>query len=111
MVTTWDATPETFDALVLAPRGELVLVDFWGTDCPNCDAFAADVPALIDALGDVPLRIVRVDAYTHTSLANRYGLYGVPTFLLVRDGRLIGKMSQYYGKQYWLGVLRENLPG
>lgn len=29
---------------------------------------------------------------------------------LVKDGKLIGKMSQYYGREYWLGVLTENLP-
>lgn len=87
------------------------MVDFWGTDCPNCDAFAADVPALIEALGDVPLRIVRVDAYSHSSLAERFGLYGIPTFLLIRDGKLLGMMSQYYGKKYWLEVVREQLPG
>ncbi|MCI0570917.1 MAG: thioredoxin family protein [Myxococcaceae bacterium] len=106
-----DATPDTFDALVFAPRDELVVVDFWGTDCPNCEVFTRDAPALLEALGEVPLRVVKVDAYTHEELARRFGLYGVPTFLLVRDGRLLGRMSQYYGRDYWLAVVREHLPG
>src|SRR5690349_9208554 len=103
----YDADEETFDSLVLAPRGELIVVDFWGENCPNCEVFARESPELLTALGEAPVRIVRVDAYTHVGLARRYGLYGVPTFLLVRDGKVLGKMSQYAGREFWLQVVRE----
>ena len=105
------ATPETFDALVLQHPDELVVVDFWGPDCPNCEAFAAQEPALLAALDGAPLRVVKVDAYAHEALARRFGLFGIPTFLLFRNGRLLGKMSQYYGRDYFLGVVRDHLPG
>jgi thiol-disulfide isomerase/thioredoxin len=108
--TTYEATPENFDALVLQPQGELVVVDFWGPGCPNCDIYAAAEPALLSALEDAPLRVVKVNAYEHEELARRFGLFGIPTFLLFRDGRLLGKMSQYYGREYWLGVVRDHLP-
>ena len=104
-----DATPDDFDALVFEPRDRLVVVDFWGPRCPNCEVFAADVPRLMEALGDAPVRIVKVDAYAHASLATRFGLKGIPTFLLVRDGKVLGRMSQYHGFEYWLAVVRENL--
>lgn len=105
-----DATPEDFDALVFAPRGVLVLVDFWGPDCPNCEAFAREAPALLEALAHDAVRVVRVNAYAHFELARRFGLYGIPTFLLVRDGKLLGKMSQYHGRDCFLAVVREHLP-
>lgn len=105
-----DATPENFDALVFEPRGLLVIVDFWGPGCPNCDVFAADAPGLLETIGDARVRVVKVNAYEHEELARRFGLFGIPTFLIVRDGKLIGKMSQYYGREYWLGVVRDNLP-
>ncbi|MFN0062373.1 MAG: thioredoxin family protein [Myxococcaceae bacterium] len=108
--STLDATPENFDALVFEPRGELVVVDFWGDNCPSCEVFARDVPELLAALGDWPVRIVRVDAYTHSTLAQRFSLFGVPTFLLVRDGKVLGKMSQYSGREFWLSVVKEHLP-
>jgi thioredoxin 1 len=107
----YEATSQTFDELVFAPRGELVVVDFWGEGCPNCEVFARDAPSLLETLGDVPVRVVKVDAYTHEDVARRFGLFGIPTFLLVRDGKLLGRMSQYYGRDYWLSVVRENLPG
>ncbi|ATB29186.1 thioredoxin family protein [Melittangium boletus] len=107
---SYDATPQTFDALVLEPQGELVVVDFWGPGCPNCDIYAAAEPALLSELEGARMRVVKVNAYEHEELARRFGLYGIPTFLLFRDGRRIGKMSQYYGRDYWLGVIREHLP-
>jgi thioredoxin 1 len=107
---TYEANTETFDVLVLEPRGELVVVDFWGPGCPNCDIYAEAEPALLSELEDVPLRVVKVNAYEHEELARRFGLFGIPTFLLFRDGKLLGKMSQYYGKEYWLGVIRDHLP-
>ncbi len=105
-----EATADTFDALVYAPRDTLVVVDFWGTGCPNCAYFARDAPLLLAQLAGEPVRVVKLDAYTFPEVAQRFGIYGIPTFLLVRDGKLLGKMSQYHGRAYWLAVVREHLP-
>jgi thioredoxin-like negative regulator of GroEL len=59
---------------------------------------------------DAKMRVVKVDAYTHESLARRFGLHGIPNFFLFRDGEKLGKMSQYYGRTYFERVLREHLP-
>ena len=105
-----DATPSNFDDLVFNVRGALVVVDFWGPGCPNCDVFAADAPSLLAELPSQKVRVVKVNAYEHPDLARRFALFGIPTFLLVKDGKLLGKMSQYYGREYWLGVIRDHLP-
>lgn len=110
MLPIYDATADTFDELVLTPRDELVVVDFWGPGCPNCEVFAEAAPGLLTELGDALVRIVKVNAYEHESLAHRFALFGIPTFLLFRDGKLLGRMSQYYGREYWLNVIRERLP-
>lgn len=107
---SYEGNAENFDQLVLEPRGELVVVDFWGPGCPNCDIYAAAEPALLSELDGARMRVVKVNAYEHEELARRYGLFGIPTFLLFKEGKLIGKMSQYYGKEYWLGVVRDHLP-
>lgn len=106
----FEATADTFDALVYGPRDTLVVVDFWGTGCPNCEYFAREAPALLAQLAGEAVRVVKLDAYNFPEVAQRFGLYGIPTFLLVRDGKLLGKMSQYHGRAYWLAVVREHLP-
>ena len=104
-----EATPETFAALVLEPRGVLIVVDFWGPNCPNCDAFAAVLPELLAELEDAPVRFVKVNAYAYPELATRFGLHGIPTFLLVRDGHKLGRMTGYQGREFWLSVIRDKL--
>lgn len=106
----YDATAEDFDALVFEVANQLVVVDFWGPGCPNCDVFAADAPSLLQQLPAEKVRVVKVNAYEHPELARRFSLFGIPTFLLVKDGKLIGKMSQYYGREYWLEVINDHLP-
>lgn len=105
-----EATPETFDEVVLGARGELVVVEFWGPSCPNCEAFAQAEPGLVAALAGARWRFVKVDAYAHDGLARRFGLYGIPAFLLFLDGKLLGKMSRFTSREHWLAVVRERLP-
>lgn len=102
-------TAEAFDALLQAPEGKLVVAYFWGTHCPNCEVFAADAPELLHALPELPVKLVKVDAYSNPALATRYGLFGIPAFLFFRSGRLIGKMSRYYGREEWLRVMGEQM--
>lgn len=104
------ATDADFDAKVLAPRDELVVVYFWGPHCPNCEVFAARLPELLAALGEAPARLVKVNAYDETQVATRHGIYGIPAFHLFRDGRKLGRMSEFRGDAFWLGVVRDHLP-
>ena len=106
-LTVTQATPHTFDALLQAPEDTLVVVYFWGPECPNCELFARDLPGLIDELSGKPIQLVKVNAYEHTDLARRFALIGIPAFVLFKGGRKLGMMRQYYGREYWRRVLLE----
>ena len=108
-LTVHTATPETFDALLHAPEDTLVVVYFWGPDCPNCEIFARDLPDLVEALSAEPIRLIKVNAYEHTELARRFALVGIPGFVLFKAGRKLGMMRQYYGREYWRRVLTDVL--
>jgi len=108
------ADPPAFDALLSDGDRRLLVAYFWGPDCPNCEVFARDLPGLLPELDGAKVRLVKVNAYAHMALARRYALFGIPTFLLFRHGRLLGKMSQYRGRAFWLDVIhaqQERLPG
>jgi thiol-disulfide isomerase/thioredoxin len=102
------ATPETFDELITAPPGELVVVYFWGPDCPNCEVFARDLPELLPAIPQQGVRIVKTNAYEYPELARRFALFGIPGFVLFKDGVKLGMMRQYYGRSYWTQVINEH---
>lgn len=99
------ATPESYDALLARSAG-LTVVYFWGPDCPNCEIFARDLPEL---LGELPagVSVVKVNAYDHPELARRYAIFGIPSFVLYKNGKKLGMMRQYYGREYWKAVVEE----
>jgi len=106
-----EATPETFDAALQAPEETLVVVYFWGPECPNCEVFARDWPSLLEELPADRVRVVKVNAYEHTELARRFALAGIPGFVLFRAGKKLGMMRQYYGREYWKRVITELAEG
>ena len=102
------ADPSGFDAALADGDPRLLVAYFWGPDCPNCEVFARELPSLLPELDGTKVRLLKVNAYEHMELARRYALFGIPTFLLFRDGKLLGKMSQYRGREFWLAVIHEN---
>ena len=104
------ATPETFDKLIDDPA-RLVVAYFWGPDCPNCDVFARDLPELLAETPAELVRMVKVNAYDFPELARRFGIFGIPSFVLFRHGRKLGMMRQYHGRDYWKAVVMEQAHG
>lgn len=103
------AGSQDFDQKVLKPKGSLVVVYFWGTNCPNCEVFANHLPMILEDLKGAPVEFVKVNAYETPDLAERFGLYGVPTFLLIRGGKLLGRMTTFQSREYFVTVIRETL--
>lgn len=98
------ATTATFDALVAGAPG-LVVAYFHGPGCPACRAVEADLPALLAGAPD-GVTLLEIDAYAETALVRRYGLAGVPAFVLLARGRTLGAMRGYPGREAWLEVVR-----
>jgi thioredoxin 1 len=99
-------TPDTFDELIAAPSNQLVVIYFWGPQCPNCEVFAHDLPHLLEVLPK-NVTVVKTNAYEHPELARRFALFGIPGFVLFRGGTKLGMMRQYYGREYWQAVIEE----
>ena len=104
------ATPDSFDELIAA-QNVLVVVYFWGPDCPNCEVFARELPALVEAINETDVKIVKVNAYEFPELARRFALFGIPGFVLFKDGVKLGMMRQYNGREYWKAVVTEHARG
>lgn len=104
------ATPDSFDKLIASPEA-LVVVYFWGPDCPNCEVFARDLPELLQAIPQQGVRVVKVNAYEHPELARRFALFGIPGFVLFKNGKKLGMMRQYNGRDFWKAVVTEQAQG
>lgn len=111
MAAPRDVTPEQLDALLAAPSDRLLLLYLWGPDCPNCEIFKRSLPQLLPPLAELPVDFLMLDAYQYPEVARRYAVYGIPHFLLFKNGKKLGKMSEFKGESFWLAVVREQALG
>jgi thioredoxin 1 len=76
-------TEHTFTAEVLESE-QPVLVDFTAAWCPPCRVMNPILEELASDRDD--LKVVSVDVDVEQSLAVQYGVLGMPTFMLFRNG-------------------------
>ena len=102
-----NVTPAGLDERIANASG-LLVVYLWGPDCPNCVIFKRSLPKLLAQLSDVNADFVAVDVYAHPEVGQRFGVFGIPHFLLFKAGKKLGKMSEFRGESYWTSVVREH---
>ena len=74
-----------------------VLVDFWAEWCAPCRMLAPTVAAVAEHYGETAM-VVKLNVDDNPSTAQRYGIKGIPTLILFRDGkeveRVVGATSK-----------------
>jgi thioredoxin 1 len=101
-------TPAELEVRLALPSPTLLVVYLWGPDCPNCVVFKRCLPKLLAQLIDVDAALIELDVYAYPDVATRYGVMGIPHFLLFKGGKRLGKMSEFRGTSHWANVVREN---
>jgi thioredoxin 1 len=86
----------TFETDVLK-SGQPVVVDFWAEWCGPCKMIA---PILDEVAGDFQgrLQIAKMNVDENRDIPAQYGIRGIPTLMLFKDGQLaatkVGAMSK-----------------
>ena len=83
-----EITHENFEQEVLKADGK-VLVDFYAPWCGPCKMIAPVLEQVAESNQDI--KVVKVDTDQAPELMAQFGVRGIPTLLLVKDGEAIDR--------------------
>jgi thioredoxin 1 len=104
-MSTVKVTDDTFQTDVLQ-SSKPVLVDFWAEWCGPCKQIAPALEQLSDEL-DGKLTIAKLDIEDSPTTPSRYGVRGIPTMMLFKDGQMASMKVGAMPKQKILEWLTE----
>jgi thioredoxin 1 len=84
-MATKATTDANFSSDVLE-AGKPVLVDFWAEWCGPCKMIAPALEELAEELGD-QVQIIKLDIDENPDAPTKYGVRGIPTMILFKDGQ------------------------
>jgi thioredoxin 1 len=100
-----EVTDSTFEAEVLEV-GEPTLVDFWAEWCGPCRMVAPVVEQIAEEYGD-RMRVAKMDVDANRETPMQYGIQGIPTLILFKDGEEAARIVGFRPKP---AMMEELLP-
>jgi thioredoxin 1 len=92
-----ETSDSTFESDVLK-SDRPVLVDFWAAWCAPCRMLAPTVEAVAERYAH-NARVVKLNVDDNPSVSQRYGIKGIPTLILFKNGkeeeRVVGATSEH----------------
>jgi thioredoxin 1 len=97
MAEPFPVTDESFESDVL-DSNQPVLVDFWAEWCGPCKMIAPIVEELAEEY-DGSLMVAKLDADINPNTMQAFGIMGIPTLILFKDGQAVERITGYMPKE------------
>ena len=85
-----------------------VLVDYWAEWCGPCKMIAPILEDIADEYAD-RLKVCKIDIDANTQTPNKYGVRGIPTLMLFREGQIEATKVGALSKSQLAGFLDSNI--
>ena len=104
-MATVKSTDETFESLV--KENKILLTDFWAPWCGPCTQIAPTLEEISNEMKDVVVAKHNIDDEPNTP--TKFGVRGIPTMLLFKDGQLISQKIGATTKSNIVSWIKENI--
>jgi len=102
-----NVTDDSFDNDVLKASGA-VLVDFWAPWCGPCKQIAPLLKEVAAEMGD-KITIAKIDIDENPNTPGKYGVRGIPTLSIFKDGNVQGTKVGAVNKGKLVDFINEHL--
>lgn len=106
-MTIKQVSNDSFDADVLKAEHP-VLVDYWAEWCGPCKLIAPILDEVSRDYGD-KLQVAKVNVDENQEIASKYGIRGIPTLMLFRNGAVVATKVGALSKSQLTAFLDNNL--
>lgn len=100
-----NVTDKLFDLEVLKSTTP-VLVDFWATWCAPCRAIAPIVEEMAETYSG-KIKVAKMNVDENPSTPGKYGVRGIPTLVLFKDGEVVDQVVGAVPKSQIKGLIEK----
>ena len=106
-MATVNVTDDNFDQEVLKSSKPIV-VDFWAEWCGPCKQIAPTLEEISEEMSD-QVTIAKLNIDSEINSGTKYGIRGIPTMLLFKDGELKATKVGATTKSNIIAWIKENI--